>query len=81
MVGLTLDSLDTVFEKEPRRRVQTLLLFDGRFLLSVFNTMKSVMSDQFRKSRCFTEGFRNPFVLTAVKFFNWIAVEVFRTRS
>lgn len=70
VIGLIPNSLDTISEKRPRRSVQTILQFEGHPLFGVFNNMKSAMSDQFRKPRCFTERFTNSFVPTAVKFLN-----------
>lgn len=65
---LTLDSLETVCEKGTRSRVQIILQFEDHPLSGVFNNLKSVMSDRFRRPGFSTEPFRSSFMPTAVKF-------------
>ena len=70
VIGLPPDSLETTITKRTRRKLNTILSFEGHPLYSVFNAQRSSFSDRFLLLRCSTERFRRSFVPASLKFFN-----------
>ncbi len=50
VIGLTPDSLEMVLEERIRRRIQTILQFEGHPLFDVFSSLKSVLSARLKSS-------------------------------
>ena len=70
IVGLPLDSLETIIAKRTRSKLNSILSFEDHPLYNIFHALRSSFSNRFRMPSCSTERYRKSFVPTAVKFLN-----------
>ena len=70
VVGLPLDSLETIIARRMRTKLNSILSFEDHPLYNIFYALRSSFSNRLRMPPCSTERYRKSFVPTAVKFFN-----------
>ncbi len=70
VIGLTSDSLEVIVEKRTKATLKRTLSFEGYLLHSVFNRLRSSLSERLVMPRCSTEQLRRSFVPAVVRFFN-----------
>ena len=70
VIGLPLDSLETIIAKRTRTKLNTILSFDGHPLYNIFYSLRSSFSSRYLMAPCSTERWRRSFVPAAVTFLN-----------